>query len=112
MRQWQRKQEERQWEREHEREEREFRLKQFIHLHTNFRQIKHNEFFLRGNNQNHDGQQSPGNFLCNYPQNVNDLNNVSRFEKPKFHDQNFNSNNQQTSLHTTASQAARTEDTI
>jgi hypothetical protein len=53
----------------------------------------HNQSFFRGNNQNHEGRQPPRNFLRNYPENVNGLNNVSRFEKPKFRDQNFNNNN-------------------
>lgn len=48
--------------------------------------------FPRGNNNlNPEGRQPPRNFPRSYPENVNGLN--SRFEKPKFRDQNFNNNN-------------------
>ena len=47
----------------------------------------HTKSFPRGNNSN-----PPRNFPRSYPENVSSLNN-SRFEKPKFHDQNPNNNN-------------------
>ena len=53
----------------------------------------HNHSFPRGNNPNHEGRQPPRNFPRNYPENVNSLNNVSRFDKQNSRTQDFSNNN-------------------